>query len=370
MKLDLKKMLDLYLGGSLILLFRPIVVFLGFILKRDHSQTPKGDITIIKLQGGGSLVIGLSALLAIKRSYPEKNLQIVTTKAIASFAKTLCIFDKIIIIDDSNLFALFKSSIKSLILLFRTDTIIDWEVYSRLTTIFALFTCARNRIGFYREDVKSRKNFSTHLVYFNLYYGSWFFYNELSKLIGCKIPTNIETKEFFIKSLNLNNDEVNYDIAIGAGCSDLAVERMLSPSQWAQFCKNTLSSSNHYKIVFLGGPADFEISNLIQKEMEKLQLNIQFTNLCGKTSLIESIKHLNSSKEYWGIDSALLHYARLLGVKTNAFYGPTSPQSLIKPLEYISENIHYKQVPCSPCVHVTETPPCQGNNKCIQNLFI
>ena len=66
MKLDLKKALDLYLGGFFILILRPIVILLGKTLKRNHDPTPKRDISIIKLQGGGSLVIGLSALIAIK----------------------------------------------------------------------------------------------------------------------------------------------------------------------------------------------------------------------------------------------------------------------------------------------------------------
>jgi ADP-heptose:LPS heptosyltransferase len=370
MKLDFKKALDLYLGGLFILLLRPIVILLGKILGRNHDVAPKGDITIIKLLGGGSLVIGLSALLAIKRKYPNQNLNIITTKGIAPFAQTLGVFDNIYILDDSGFVNLAKSSLSILFKLFRTDTIIDWEVYSRLTTIFALFTCARNRIGFYREDVKSRKNFSTHLVYFNLYYGSWYFYEELSKLIGCDIPTPEKTRDHFfefIKPVTTNHSDI-VKIGIGHGCSDLSTERMLSPKQWKLFAQKHLDTSKQYEIHFFGAPKDSLEANKIINELSSLE-NVSLIDDCGKTKLDGSVRNLNEMNEFWGIDSALLHYARLLGIPTQAFYGPTSPQSLIKPLPYLKETIHYQQVPCSPCVHVTETPPCVGNNVCIKNLF-
>jgi hypothetical protein len=33
------------------------------------------------------------------------------------------------------------------------------------------------------------------------------------------------------------------------------------------------------------------------------------------------------------------------------------------------ERVHYHKVPCSPCIHVAEDPPCHGKNICIQGLF-
>jgi hypothetical protein len=30
---------------------------------------------------------------------------------------------------------------------------------------------------------------------------------------------------------------------------------------------------------------------------------------------------------------------------------------------------YYRHVPCSPCVHIAEEPPCRGRNACIEGLF-
>ena len=44
MHLNIKKAIDLYIGGTLIIVLRPIVILLGKLLKRDHSLIPQGDL--------------------------------------------------------------------------------------------------------------------------------------------------------------------------------------------------------------------------------------------------------------------------------------------------------------------------------------
>lgn len=372
MKLDLKKWIDFWIGNLLLFILKPIVMTLGKALKRDHDPVPKGEIAFIKLLGGGSLVIALPALLAIKKKYPANKLLLVTTPAIKPFAETLGIFDEYAIIDDRGLKNLALSSLKSLKRLWKIDTIIDYEVHSRLSTIFALFTCARNRIGFYREDVKDRQFFSTHTVFFNLYYGAWYFYEEISKLVGATIPSEKETKDYFLcnNRMERNVSQSVIRVGIGHGCSDLSPERMLSKENWLQHLQKNISNNQTYELHFLGGPKEKEIGDEIISHLEGHFTNVTCINQCGKLKLKESIAHLNQMNLFWGIDSALLHYARLLGVETIGYFGPTMPKSLIKPLGYLKETINYSQIPCSPCVHVTETPPCNGRtNQCIQSLF-
>jgi ADP-heptose:LPS heptosyltransferase len=371
MNLYIKKVIDFYIGGLLILILRPLTVVLGKVLQRNHNPYPQGDITVIKMLGGGSLVIGAAALLAIKKTYPKNKLQLVTTPGIVPFAKSLGVFDEILVIDDKSFISLVLSSLKILKRLFRTDTILDYEVYSRLTTIFALITCARNRIGFYRESVEARKNFSTHIVYFNLYYGSWYFYEKLSKLIGCSIPSDVEVRDHFQKlhAIDRQPSMGVVKIGIGHGCSDLSLERMLSPEEWKILASHRLSPSKTYEFHFYGVRKDSIIAGQIVEQLKTLPFQMTFHDHCGETNLSGSIKAMSEMDEFWAIDSSLLHYSRLIGIKTVSVFGPTSPQSLIKPLSYLEEEILYEQIPCSPCVHVTEDPPCNGNNICIKNLF-
>lgn len=371
MKIDFKKFIDFWIGNLLLLILKPMVRLLGLVLKRDHTPVIRGEIAILKLLGGGSLVIALPALLGLRKKYPDARFLMVTTPAIKPFAESLGIFDEYVIVNDQGLPKLLISSFKALWRLFKVDTIVDLEVHSRLSTIFCLFTCARNRIGFYREDVRDRLYFATHTIFFNLFFGAWYFYEEIAKLLGAEIPSSEEVRDFFRRQNSLNSP-VPYKsskIGIGHGCSDLSPERMLSPEQWLIHFQNYINPELSYEVFFLGGPKEKDIGDRIIETLAPHFKNISFSNTCGKLRLTDSIRTLAQMNEFWGIDSALLHYARLLGVKTTAYFGPTMPQSLIKPLPYLEEKIIYQQVPCSPCVHNTEIPPCHGNNVCISKLF-
>jgi ADP-heptose:LPS heptosyltransferase len=372
MNIDLKKSIDFWVGNLLLLCLKPMARLLGKVLRRDHSPLANGEIAILKLLGGGSLVIGLPALLAIRKRYPNSKLIMVTTPAIKPFAQTLGIFDEYVVVNDQGFLNLALSSLKALWRLFKIDTIIDLEVHSRLSTIFCLFTCARNRIGFYREDVRDRLYFATHTIFFNLFFGAWYFYEEIAKLLGATIPSSEEVRDHFLTFNKLQVPKENSSpirVGIGHGCSDLSPERMLDPEHWLQHFNRHIDSNKSYEVFFLGGPKEKEIGERIIEILKPHFPNVTYENTCGKLKLNDSIQKLSEMNEFWGIDSALLHYARLLGIKTKAYFGPTMPLSLIKPLPYLDEEIIYNQVPCSPCVHITEIPPCHGDNICIKNLF-
>ncbi|HAM49431.1 MAG TPA: hypothetical protein DCP92_01550 [Nitrospiraceae bacterium] len=82
--------------------------------------------------------------------------------------------------------------------------------------------------------------------------------------------------------------------------------------------------------------------------------------MCGRLSLMESISSINSSQEIWGIDSVLLHYARLPGKKNVSFWGPADPRARLKSEQDLISEIYYVKGPCSPCIPVAEYSPCKG----------
>ena len=77
---------------------------------------------------------------------------------------------------------------------------------------------------------------------------------------------------------------------------------------------------------------------------------------------------IGHASAYYGIDSMLLHIARSLGVPTVSAFGPTDPATRLRPLGLL-ERVEYVRLPCSPCIHVRETPPCQGARDCMALAF-
>src|ERR1035438_8051348 len=86
MNLRSKLFLDYYFGGFLHAVLRIPTILLGPLLGRHPDLSKCREIAILKLLGGGSLVIAYPALLALRRLPGLQKLTLITTPAIAPFA--------------------------------------------------------------------------------------------------------------------------------------------------------------------------------------------------------------------------------------------------------------------------------------------
>jgi ADP-heptose:LPS heptosyltransferase len=370
MTLHRKQILDFYAGGLLILILRPIVALVGRLLRRDHELRVKGEICVQKLLGGGSLVLAYPALLGLRRRWPGARLSLVCTPAVVPFAESLRIFDRLLVIDDSGPLRLLWSAARAWSRCFRTDTLLDLEVYSRFSTVFAALTCARNRLGFFLAETFWRRGLHTHLVFFNRFSGVWFFYEKAVELLGAKPALPAECRAHLVAGLPARPPgETAETTCVGCNTSELAPERMLTAQQWRAVFTERAGESRGRRFVFLGTASDRALVDSICRELERTLPQHRYENRCGDLTLPESLAELAAAAEYWGVDSALLHYARLLGARCVSWWGPTDPRTRLRPLPGLEEDVVYRKIPCSPCVHVAERAPCGGNNLCIQNLF-
>jgi ADP-heptose:LPS heptosyltransferase len=369
MKINTIKLIDYYTGNFFIAVLKPVVFLFGLFVRRDHELELKNNVTFVKLLGGGSLVIAFPSLLGLRKKYPDLIINIVTTNSVAPFARSLNIFDNIFEIDYSGFSRLLVSAFQAYFRVFRTDTIIDLEVHSRLTTVFSVLTAARNRIGFYLHEAFWRRRIHTHMIFFNTFSGSYEFYDKIVQLFSASPASVDECREHLLRSLPVSEKAGDYRICIGHACSELSKERMLSVSNWEKVFHSRLDKHFTGEVVFLGVAREGTFASRIIDSVSADFRNIRFINLCGKKSLDESLSLISSADEFWGVDSSLNHYARLFGIKCVSFWGPTDPKSYLRDIPGLQEEILYSKVPCSPCIHVTETPPCMGDNVCIQNLF-
>jgi ADP-heptose:LPS heptosyltransferase len=369
MKISTIKLIDYYVGNLFIVILKPVIFLFGKFLKRDHSLELKKNVTFVKLLGGGSLVIAFPSLLGLRKKYPDLIINIITTKGVSPFARSLNIFDNIFEIDYSGISSLFSSTLKMYFKIFGTDTIIDLEAHSRLTTVLSALTAARNRIGFYLHSAFWKRRIHTHMIFFNMFSGSYEFYDKIVQLYSLSPASADECKEQLMRIIPQIEKTNKYRLCIGHACSDLSKERMLSVKHWESVFHTRLDQSFGGEVVFLGTGKDSELASEIIARLSSFFINAEFVNLCGKTSLIESLSMLCSANEFWGVDSSLNHYARLFKIKCVSFWGPTDPGSYLRNIPGLEEEIVYCKIPCSPCIHITETPPCKGDNVCIQNLF-
>lgn len=375
MNLNQKKIIDHYLGPFLFLILKPFVIFFGKIMKRNHDPEPQGDIVFVKLLGGGSLVIAFPSLLGVRKKYANQKMILVTTPAVKPFAQTLNIFDKIITVDESNFLKFVLDAFKAWIYCFRVDTVVDLEVHSHITTVFSIFTASRNRFGFFKENSFWRRGIFSHVIFYNPFSGSYSFYDAMAKALLATPASFVECRTHFLNyhQFKKKPDSAKKIICIGAVCSDNGKERMLTAENWLSVIQKNKIQQEQF--LFLGGKADFEIVqkiiNFLKYKVQsgELSAQLEFTNLCGTLPLSESIQMIYFSDEFWGVDSSLIHFARLLDVPSHSFWGPTAPETRLRPIENYKEKIHYNKIPCSPCIHFADLPPCKGRNLCISSLF-
>jgi ADP-heptose:LPS heptosyltransferase len=364
------------MGSCGIFFLRPLATVLGKLLRRDHSLSVKDRIAVVKMLGGGSLVIALPALLGLRRKYPHVRLLLITTYSVKPFADALAVFDEIITVNDSSLITLLRGGFKAYCKIFRIDTILDFEVYSRLTTVLSTISCARNRIGFYLENTFWRERLLTHLVFFNRYAGSYHFYESAIAATGAE-PIDMAEAGLHVARSNgialyesarngrLTIQDAPYRVCIAPACSELGKERMLNASQWQRILPRLVREAAT-EVVVLGGPEDNDTANHLTSEGKRLFPHISWINAADGRSLRDSLQLMAGCACVIAIDSSILHFARLFGIPTYSFWGPTDPMTRLKHSPAVSETVWYEKILCSPCIHVAETPPCSGQNVCME----
>ncbi len=365
MNLASKQTIDNIIGKPIAYFFIFFAKVFGFLLRRNHDiKKEPNAILVIKILGLGSMFIASDSLLCLKKKYPNAKMILVCKDSLKPGIEPLNLFDEIWEVDDSNIFQLIK---QSFLILFKTWRIkklwvLDLEVYSKLTTVFTLLTCAVNRFGFYLNEVSFRDELNTHHTYFNQFTVVEENYKRIVSQMGAE-PTSSFSFDDFPK----REKGKNYSfIAINNTCSELSIERKIPNDILAQIVKKILDETS-YQIAFLGAPSDYmEVSNFINKYID-LVYHDRIVNTINKFSFKEYYDFLYfKCKILLTIDSAPLHIANKINVPTLSIWGPTKPETLIKVNE--SNQAIYLSIGCSPCVHLTDKLPCNGDNICMKNI--
>lgn len=365
MKLKAKRHIDFYVGGFLLLIMYAPVRLLGILLRRKHHLHQVQHLAVIKILGGGSLFSILPTLLHLRQKNPSLRLTAVCSPGIREFANSLEIFDHIQIIDDRHIWSMIKTGIQTWWYLFtKVDTTLDLEIHSRMTTCLTTLSMAQDRIGLIDAHSQWRRRIYTHAIYVLRWSSAYACYDAVAQLFG------IHRFDFSLVDQHVRNKIIHPSpvsitpsfLALGVFCSDLGKERELPLENWSRGLELLLQKTKE-DLVFLGGPRDkIPAEKIILGIQPSLRSRIHI--LCGKTSLRESIDVLSRAKAFVGIDTALMHLAGLVGVPQFGFWGPTNPKAVLRPSPVLHLSF-YKAMPCAPCVHVTDEPPCLGRNLCM-----
>lgn len=349
---------------------KPIAFFMNFlvrlagkILSIDHSlDVPFKRIVVCKFKGLGSIIQATPMLQTLRTAYPDAEIIFLSTRGNAPFLAEIDVIDRVITVDDSSAWRLMKTLSAAMIklILKRPEVYIDLEIYSNFSSLITIVSLAKNRIGFYLRSSSFKMGIYTHMMYYNTNVPISEVYMQIVRLMNRHAPSPGLFKIHKNIGQNDESDYCNY-IIINPNASDLRIERRWEGVKFRDLTAWLCTVHPEKKIIFIGSPEE-------QQYVNKVLLGLSYQNLinlAGKTSVKELIRLIHGAELMVTNDTGPMHIAFACETPTIALFGPCSPQQYGKSS---NTKIIYKRIYCSPCVHEFITPPCKGNNSCMQMI--
>ena len=348
------------------------------LFSRRNAEIKKIEykkILAVQLWGIGETVLVLPALEALRKNFPNAEINILATarnKDVFFGNKSI---DKVCLIKP-NPFSVLNFIFKNIK---KYDLVVDMEEYLNISAIISFFAGKRvvgyshgSRARLYNDKV--RYNDKQHAVQTFL---------DLIRALGIahdasklhKLNFSKNDKTFIDKFLKNNKIQSNdFVICVAPGAAESAKARMWPYERYAELCDEIIERHNA-KIIFTGIPEEGYLIKSIQAKMENKGKTI---NTAGHINLNQLFYLMIKCKLFVGNDSGAMHIAAAQGIKTLGLFGPNLP-ARVGP--YGKGNIGlYKGYNCefSPCinVHKGEVPDClypKNSNdyqKCMKNISV
>lgn len=383
MNIKTQRVLDRTIGS---LLCR-ILSFLPQKKALPVDAEPK-NILIILLSEMGSLILARPMFHDLKQRYPNARIHVLL------FEKNREFLDILNEVPPSQVFTLNDRTLRRFSLeclqLWKTvraaqiDTVIDCELFSRVSSIFSYFSGARNRVGFYRYNQEGlyRGNFINRPVAYNPYqHISHQFISlaraiatntnpgnkqQLEQTISQQPPLPIAPKE--LESFQQRLEEKFPDILSNKLVLIYPGGGLLPIRAWPieNYCDTAHSLNQQgYHVATIGLAQDQPLAEQVSAACN----NQRCYDLTGFTRDIhELITLFQLAALLITNDGGPGHFASLSPIPAIIFFGPETPH-LYRPLD-LKSTVFYAKVSCSPCLtaYNHRNSACDGDNVCLKSI--
>lgn len=306
-------------------------------------------ILFINFGGLGDEILFLPTIQSVKKELPNSKI----TLALEKRSKGICELTNTI---DNTLFADIKGKdkyIELIKLLFKIwkgnyDIVIS-SGSNKFISIYLFLTFIKKRYGYNTGKLSEFLLTKTTLLNKNQYAVNM--YQDLAKNV-----TNCHTE---LPELNITKKEIiPNSVLIHPGVSKLSVQKgmikTIEAEQWAEVIEKLANSGK--KVFLIGGPDD---NDCIEKITQIVPPD-KFENLYGTTKNLKDLAELISSAEKFVCsDSAPLHIAVSLGVKTYVIFGSTDDKKLIPQSEKAIPIKADCNCPLQPCLWEKRQTTCK-----------
>lgn len=375
-----KQLIDRIVGFLLVILLRVPAFVLETLLRRNHdlsSAPPPQRIVVAKYIGIGSILQALPMTKSLKEAFPNADIVFLSTKQNKELLSRYDFIDVVWFVDDESIYGLLKSCALLLprMITARIDVFIDLEVHSHFGSLMTLLSCARNRLGFSRQDTTYKAFMYTHLLYFNNGFPIRNCYLQLARLLNvrplgsneCLPFPNVRTHEtdnverIIATEIGMKNKGI---VALNPNASDLRFERRWGQRKFADLAQHYAMEG--YQVVMLGAKNERSyVQNIVDQVTTPHNV---VKNMAGIFSLLEFFHFLTKVDLLVTNDSGIMNIGLTMNLPLVLLSGPVDPEQYLIPRE--NRAYIYKKPYCSPCTHYVHTPPCGGEKYCMEAISV
>ena len=298
------------------------------------------NILVVNFGGIGDEILFLPTLWSLKKEYPDSKITLALESRAMGVMNLTDIIDEVIAVDikDGNKYVEIISFITKAI--FGNYDLLVISGANKMMSIIAACTFIPTRVGY--DTGALSKSLLTHAVPLNKNQYAVNMYHDLIT------PLTQHKTELPILDVNIKQKIPN-SILIHPGVSIMSrkkgIVKTINGYEWAQLIDKLLDAGKH--VIIAGGPDDKDCI----REIEEYTKNKSYENMYGKTkSLSELAELISSAEKFVCSDSAPLHIAIGLGVKTYVFFGPTDSNKLIPQNENVIPLKNDCNCPDLPCL--------------------
>jgi len=384
MKVSTQRFIDRYFG---VIICRIFSIYHRIFSKKSKPKEIQ-KILIILLSEMGALVLASPMFQRLKEKFPDAALHVMVFNKNREVLDLLGVVpsQNILTIDDKSMSAFIKDTagVLSGMRKIQFDTVIDCELFSRISSILAYLSGSALRVGFHPHTQEGlyRGNFINRPVLYNPYHHISRQFLTLVEAIDSdsqpKAKGRIPNETLTIPRIDVGQNEIEkakkrlYDSARGIEGKKIVLiypgGGLLPIRAWplAYYCRLTAELLHlGYAVCIIGLADDKDVANTILSSNR----NPSCVDLTGYTKTIRELMTIfHFSSLLITNDGGPGHFAAMTPIPTIIFYGPETP-TLYGPMNENAVN-YYLEFSCSPCVtaYNHRKSPCDGNNLCLKAI--
>lgn len=349
----------------------PLCWMLGAVMAFRRKRRPGAvrRILVIKFFGLGSIVLATPALSLLRKRFPDARIEFLTFSANGPLLERISLIDAIHTINPRSLASLTVDVLRAVHVLRRDriDLVLDFEFFSKLSTLLSGLTGAPRRVAFalparWRTMLVTDPVALTKDRHVSHSFAAQVFLFASRASLPAPVAPRIDAADQAALGRALPHGGSEIVINVNAGPTFL--ERRWPPERFAELA-DALCDRTASWLVFIGDASE---RAYVQRVVDAVRRPGRCLNVAGNLAIAELMALLRRSTLLISNDSGPLHLACALGTPVVALYGPETP-SFYGPLGG-RRTVVYGSPPCSPCMNVYQAKAfrCPYDARCMRDI--